>query len=119
MIKAAEGYQKLGDENDAQKALKLASKVAERFFAKDTDADDPNQAFKGAWPSTNLWRRIVIAAGHISQRLPGQILGEIPDPDIATFAKAAYGDSLLGVSVRYEVNIQHKSGEGNSMRVSE
>ena len=29
------------------------------LYAKDRENGDPNQVFKGAWPSTNQWRRCV------------------------------------------------------------
>ena len=110
LIDAAETYHKLGDDDNAQKTLKLALKVAERAYARDTSADDPNQAFKGSWPSTDLWRRILAVAGHLSEGLPAQLLAEIPDPDIATLEKVTYGDSLLSVNPYYDVVEIHKDG---------
>ena len=89
-------YFELGDEDDAKKALKAMVKAAERLYAHDTDAEDPNKAFKGTWPSADLWRRCVQIAGKISPALAEEIIGEIPDPEIAAAQKVAFASGLLG-----------------------
>jgi len=66
------------------------------LYAEDINADDPNQAFKGAWPSSSLWRGCVIVAGEIAPEMALEIIGEIPDDDIAAFEKVSYAGSLLG-----------------------
>ncbi len=71
-------------------------KAAERLYAHDTDAEDPNKAFKGTWPSADLWRRCVQIAGKISPALAEEIIGEIPDPEIAAAQKVAFASGLLG-----------------------
>jgi len=89
-------YLTLGDMEGAGKAVKVLSKAAERLYAEDINADDPNQAFKGAWPSSSLWRGCVIVAGEIAPEMALEIIGEIPDDDIAAFEKVSYAGSLLG-----------------------
>jgi len=89
-------YFELGDEDDAKKALKAMVKAAEKLYAHDTDAEDPNKAFKGTWPSADLWRRCVQIAGKISPALAEEIIGEIPDPEIAAAQKVAFASGLLG-----------------------
>jgi len=60
---AAEKYLEIGDEDDADKTIREAGQVAEKTYAKDNDADDPNRVFKGAWPSANEWRwRVELSA---------------------------------------------------------
>src|ERR1051326_3481033 len=91
-------YAELGDVEDAKKAIKPILKAAEKLYAHDTDAEDPNKAFKGTWPSSDLWRRAVQVAGKISPGLAEEIIGEIPDPEIAVAQRVAYAGSLLGGS---------------------
>jgi hypothetical protein len=89
-------YLDLGDEEGARSALKALLKSAEKLYESDTNAEDPNKAFKGNWPSSNLWRRCVQVAAKISPSLAEEIISEIPDPEIAAAETAAYGSSLLG-----------------------
>lgn len=89
-------YLKLGDADDAKKAVKPMLKAAEKLYAHDTDGDDPNKSFKGTWPSTDLWRKCVQVGAKISPAYAEEILAEIPDPEIAASVKVAYAASLLG-----------------------
>jgi hypothetical protein len=91
-------YLDLGDEDGARKALKPLLKAAEKIYAHDTDADDPNKAFKGTWPSADLWRKCVQTAAKISPALAEEIIGEIPDPEIAASARVDFAGSLLRAS---------------------
>ena len=89
-------YLDVGDGNDAKKALKPILKAAEKIYAHDVDADDPNKAFKGTWPSADLWRKCVQIAAKISSGYAEEIMAEIPDADIAASVKVAYAASLVG-----------------------
>jgi hypothetical protein len=89
-------YFELGDREDAKKALNVMLKAAEKLYAHDTDGDDPNKSFKGTWPSADLWRKCVQAARKISPAYAEEIIGEIPDAEIAASIKVAYAGSLLG-----------------------
>ncbi len=91
-------YLDLGDEDGARKALKPLLKAAEKIYAHDTDADDPNKAFKGTWPSADLWRRCIQVAAKISTSLAEEIIGEIPDPEIAASERVDFASSLLRAS---------------------
>lgn len=111
LVDAAETYIRLSDPDRAQKTLKEALKIAEKLYARDTDADDPNKAFKGVWPSTNLWRRIVVAAVGISPDFAEEVIAATPDPDIGTLAKLDYAESLIGVPLGSHSEIEwHKDG---------
>src|SRR5215469_785600 len=88
-------YLVLGDQEGAKKALKSLLKAAEKVYAQDTDAEDPNQAFKGAWPSVDMWRQCVQVAGRISPALAEEIISDIPDPDIVALEKVAFANALL------------------------
>ena len=74
-------------------------KAADKLYARDTDSDDPNKAFKGTWPSADLWRKCVQVAAKISPALAEEIIGEIPDPEIAASEKVAFASSLIGQPV--------------------
>lgn len=69
LIRVPQLYMDLGDPADAGSAVKMLSKKAEAAYVKDNDADDPNQVFKGAWPSTNIWQQCVKTAAKISPQL--------------------------------------------------
>ena len=88
----------LGDEDGAKKALKALVKAAGKIYEHDVDADDPNETFKGTWPSADLWRKCVQASAKISPALAEEIIADIPDPDIAAAEKISFASSLLGVS---------------------
>jgi hypothetical protein len=89
-------YLDLGDTDGAEKALKSSLKAAEKVYGHDTDAEDPNKAFKGTWPSADMWRKCVQVAAKISPAISEEIIGNIPDPDIAAAEKVAFASSLLG-----------------------
>jgi len=95
VAKFPEVYLILGDEEGAKKALKALLKAAEKVYAQDTDAEDPNHAFKGVWPSVDMWRQCVQVAGRISPDLAEAIISDIPDPDIVALEKVAFASALL------------------------
>lgn len=95
VAKFPELYLVLGDQEGAKKALKALLKAAERAYAQDTDAEDPNKAFKGVWPSVDMWRQCVQVAGRISPELAEEIISDIPDPDIVALEKVAFASALL------------------------
>jgi len=91
-------YLRLGDVEGAKKALKILLSAAGKLYDLDLDPDDPNRSFKGAWPSTDLWRKSVQQAAKISSSLPEEIISELQDPEVAAFEKVAYGSALAGGS---------------------
>ncbi|PYV46053.1 MAG: hypothetical protein DMG94_11275 [Acidobacteria bacterium] len=91
-------YFELGDEDNAKKALKVMTKAAEKLYAHDADAEDPNKAFKGTWPSADFWRKCVQIAAKISPALAEEIVNEIPDPEISVAQKVVFAGALLGQS---------------------
>jgi hypothetical protein len=106
----AEEYLEISDEDDADKTVKEALPVAEKLYAKDSDDGDPNQVFKGAWPSTNQWRRCVQITARFSPSAAEAIIAGIRDPEIAAFEKAYFANALIGVP-RGETSVgeSHKS----------
>jgi hypothetical protein len=95
---AASEYMEIGDQESAEKAIKEGLQVAEKLYAEDNDSDNPNRAFKGAWPSTNQWRRCVQLGTKVSPTMVEAMIAGIRDSDIATFQKAYFASSLLGVT---------------------
>jgi tetratricopeptide (TPR) repeat protein len=115
LAQIADSYVQMKQFEDAKKTLQEAMKAAEKLYAKDTDADDPNLAFKGVWPSTGLWWKCVQTAAAISPGLPEELIAEIGDTEIATFQRVAYANSLLGRRETPELAEQHKDGMASVM----
>ena len=111
-------YLNLGDQDGARKAVKALIKAAEKSYASDTNADDPNKGFKGTWPSADLWRKCVQASAQISPTMAEEIIADIPDPDIAAAQKLAFASSLLGVAGE-QVFVGECHQSGSSFSVSE
>ena len=108
---AAEEYLEIGDEDDAHKTVEEALQVAEKLYAKDTDNSDPNQAFKGVWPSTQLWRHCLQITARFSPSAAEAIIANIQDPEIATFEKIYFANSLLGAPQKsLPIVVFHKDG---------
>jgi hypothetical protein len=114
LIEIGDLYVQMDRPDDARKTLQESMKTAEKLYARDADANDPNLAFKGVWPSAGLWWKCVQSAASISPDLPEQLIAEMPDAEIATYERVAWANSLLGRREPPELAQQHKSG-GASM----
>lgn len=91
-------YLKIGDRDSARKAVDILVKAAGKIYEHDTDRDDPNTAFKGSWPSTDLWGKAIREGAKISPALPEEIISELQDAEIAAFEKVSFASSLVGVA---------------------
>ena len=89
-------YLKVGDTDGARKAVDILVKAAGKIYEHDTDPDDPNKAFKGAWPSTDLWGKAIQQAAKISPGLPEEMIAGMPDSEISAFERVTFGSALLG-----------------------
>ena len=89
-------YLKIGDIDGAKKAVDILVKAAGKLYEHDTDTDDPNTAFKGSWPSTDLWGKAIRAAAKLSPALPEGLIAGLQDAEIAVFEKVALGTALVG-----------------------
>jgi len=114
LIDITDLYLQMDRPDDARKTLRESMKTAEKLYAQDADANDPNLAFKGVWPSAGLWWKCVQSAASISPDLPEQLMAEIPDAEIAAYERVAWANSLLGKRESPELAQQHKNG-GASM----
>jgi hypothetical protein len=104
-------YLKLGDEDGARSAIKDQVKLAEKLYAMDSDAGDPNLAFKGAWPSSNAWRNCIQQATKVSPAFVEEILSQIPEPDITGLQRVMYANALLGTGKSIIAVVEwHKDG---------
>ena len=89
-------YLNVGDTDGAKKAVDILVKAAAKIYEHDTDADDPNQAFEGTWPSTNLWRKAIQQGARISPTLPEEIIAGLQDAAISSFEKVVFASALVG-----------------------
>jgi len=113
LLNAVEIYLKIGDQDSAAATLQEALKWVEKIYGTDADHDSPNLAFKGNWPSVNLWGLCMQLAAKVSLDLPEQIIGEISDPEIVAFERVSYASSLLGAPRDPTRVVEcHKDGRG-------
>lgn len=91
-------YLRLGDEDEALNSLDDLVEIAVKLYSDDSDLDDPNQAFKGMWPSVNLWRHCVELATKLAPSLAAAIIEGIPDDEIKTFEIVSLANLLLGAN---------------------
>ena len=108
----AEEYLNIDDEDDADSTIKEALEAGDTLYVRDSDIGDPNQIFKGAWPSTNQWRRCIQIAARYAPSTAEAIIAGIRDPEIAAFEKVYFANSLVGVPTRtMDVGESHKNGQ--------
>jgi len=104
-------YLRLGEEEEAADSLNELVKLAARLYSHDSDANDPNQAFKGMWPSANLWRLCVAVATKVFPTRAEEIIQNIPDPEIRAFERITFANSLMGAGLsRLSIIEKHKTG---------
>jgi hypothetical protein len=104
-------YLRLGDDEGARDSLDELIKIADKLYSIDSDADDPNQAFKAMWPSANLWRDCVALAAKLAAVRAEEIIRGIPDPEIRAFERITLANSLLGADIpSLSIIEKHKTG---------
>jgi hypothetical protein len=109
-------YVEVGDLEEARNSIKELMKLADRLYARDTDASDPNLVFKGIWPSTALWRRCVEFAAKVSPAFAEEMLAQVPDAEIASFERVTYGGALAGAPPFQASIVEwHKGGRHNAV----
>ncbi len=90
-------YQQMIDEDSAKKVVERGLSTADKLYAADSNADDPNKALKAFWPSTNAYRDFLRAAGKISPLWAMGILKEIKDPEVRAAAESALAQEWLDI----------------------
>jgi hypothetical protein len=96
LTRTAETYLNLGEPGRAEKTLKQGMKIAGKLYESDVDSSNPNLAMKAQWPSTGLWRKLIMVGAKVSPEFGEQLISEVPDPEILTLERVAYANSLLG-----------------------
>src|SRR5262249_18943337 len=96
LLQAADLYHQMGDTDNARTTLKQAARSIDQHYKKDSDLGDPNKAFKGNWPSTQLWGKCLHLSTRIAPELQEPIMADIPDPEIQIFLKVMIANALLG-----------------------
>jgi tetratricopeptide (TPR) repeat protein len=112
-------YVKLGDFAAARDAIDRGFKVAEKLYESDTDAADPNQVFKAAWPSTAMWSKFSSLLTRISSTDVFQAIGNIPDPEIQCVERIAFANALLRISPDVQMVVVKTKDKDNYMMIPE
>jgi len=119
LASAADLYLQLGDQDTAEKIVSEGFKAAEKMLEQDNDADDPNNALKAWWPSTDAYRRFIEIETKISHRSTANILREIKDSEIRTVESIMVARTLLGVPMaQYTIMKQPKNGKNGFTMVT-
>jgi len=80
------------------------------------DCSNPNLAMKAKWPSTALWRRLVMLGARVAPEFGEEPMAEMPNPEIRALQKVSYANALLGSNAYFpQALVWHKDGSHNSM----
>jgi hypothetical protein len=112
LLQAADLYHQMGDTDNAKTTLKQAARSIDQHYKKDSDLGDPNQAFKGNWPSTQLWGKCLHLSTWIAPELQEPIMADIPDPEIQTFLKVMIANALLGAEHPGKIIVTEAHNDG-------
>ena len=116
LASAADLYLQLGDQESAEKIVSEGFKAAAKMLEQDNDADDPNNALKAWWPSTDAYRRFIEIETKISHRSTANILKEIKDSEIRTVESIMVARTLLGMPMgQYTIARNTKNGKNGYM----
>jgi hypothetical protein len=98
--------------DSAVETIHSGLQVADELLAVDENSDDPNQAIKAYWPSTQVWRTFIELADRISHRFAQESVDKLRDPEIALLSRITLADRWLEVKpVMRETIEKHHSGE--------
>ena len=104
------------DQESAEKIVSEGFKAAAKMLEQDNDADDPNNALKAWWPSTDAYRRFIEIETKISHRSTANILKEIKDSEIRTVESIMVARTLLGMPMgQYTIARNTKNGKNGYM----
>jgi hypothetical protein len=88
-------YVRMGDTDSAKSAVEKGFAGVEKIYKEDTNADDPNQALKAYWPSTQAYVVLLRSAGRMSAPWALTLLKEIPDAEIKAAAEVSLASEWL------------------------
>jgi hypothetical protein len=89
-------YVSLREDGAARAMLDELVSISQKLYVLDSDLGDPNQAFKGMWPSTNLWRQCIQFAATLTPSPAEDIIANISDPEIRSLERVGLATALLG-----------------------
>jgi hypothetical protein len=99
------------DTDTVQLAINKGIKIAEKLYARDSDASDPNVAMKAQWPSMGLWRRLAEVEARFAPDACAELINSVPDAEIRALQRVACASALLGIGTGYvEAYSVHKDG---------
>lgn len=98
-IQGAEILVKIERPDEARKLLDAASVEVRKAYEDDHDPDNPNQALKLFWGSTQGWRDIIAVAAKISDQNALDIIKDIPDEEIQSLERVMLAGIWLDVPV--------------------
>lgn len=96
LIRAAAITAQMNDPQTAKQYLAKAMKSADELYQKDAFGDPLNEAPKVIWPSTAVWKAILIVDEHIDSGSARQQAASLPDPEIEAVANVAIAGVMLG-----------------------
>lgn len=96
LIRAAAIMAQMNDPQTAKQYLARAMKSADELYHKDAFGDPPNGAPKAIWPSTAVWKAILVVGEQIGSGFAQQQAASLPDPEIEAVANVAIAIAILG-----------------------
>lgn len=112
---AADLYLKLNENDAARKTIDAGLKTAEALYETDSNADDPNKALKGYWPSAALWAQCVALAYKAEPDKIPEIMAGIKDDEIRTAIRIAYALALTGNTPTTVTTMVSRKGQNSIM----
>ncbi len=111
LVDAGRVYLAISDNDGVKTAAQRGASAAAKMYRADTNPDDPNQATKAYWPSTNAWTNFARLAAEVSPDTAVQMVNEIPDEEIRPLVRIALAATWLGAPTGSSLVLrQSKSG---------
>jgi hypothetical protein len=115
---AGDIYLLMGDEDGARKIVDRGLKAADKLYRQDSEGDDPNQALKAYWPSTDAYRGMLRLAARISPAWAMSLLKELPDNEEKVLAETSLAAAWLDVPVG-STTVMTSNKNGTKMMMSD
>ena len=108
-------YMKLDEKQQAKKAIEQGMKLARSRYDSENDPNDPNQAIKPEWQSTNIWRQLLSSAAEISPEYALRLLRDVPDKEVQLVQKVALAGLWLGAEPAGVRVVERRKSGGRTM----
>lgn len=114
LIDAGRLYRDIKENDSVKKVVERGGALAEELYKTDTNSDDPNQAVKAFWPSTNAWVNFVRLGAQVAPDTTSKMVNEIPDEEIRPAVRIAFAATLLDApSGTSTIMLDNKKGVQN------